>query len=153
MDLAPRKKQKLLIYIQVYGMVYTTGSYRRRQRRIRRRSRKRNRQRRRTRHSGRHNRRNVCMNNRNRCQSQATVQPPDGHHVPRVFCVRMRLLEPQVSDFSPQGSHFLLAEGKGVSQLLVLLHLRLQVAYLLLGGRETGRHEVQLGAEPDLVSV
>ena len=65
----------------------------------------------------------------------------------------MRLLEPQVSDFSPQGSHFLLAEGKGVGQLLVLLHLRLQVAHLLLGGREAGRHEVQLGAEPDLVSV
>ena len=93
------------------------------------------------------------MNNRNGCQSQATVQPPDGHRVPSVFCVRMRLLEPQVSDFSPQGSHFLLAEGKGVGQLLVLLHLRLQVAYLLFGGREAGRHEVQLGAEPDLVGI
>ena len=93
------------------------------------------------------------MNNRNGCQTQVVVQPPDGHRVPSMFLVQMHLLEPQVSDFSPQVSHFLLAEGKGVGQLLVLLHLRLQVAHLLLGGGEAGRHEVQLGAEPDLVSV
>ena len=93
------------------------------------------------------------MYNQNRSQTQIAVQPPDGHQVPSVFLVRVRLLEPQVSDFSPQCSHFLLAEGKGVGQLLVLLHLRLQVTHLLFGGREAGRHEVQLGAEPDLVSI
>ena len=93
------------------------------------------------------------MDNRNWSQTQVAVQPPDGHHVPSVNLVRVHLLEPQVSDFSPQGSHFLLAEGQGVGQLLILLHLHLQVAHLLLGGREAGRHEVQLGAEPDLVGI